>query len=310
MPRASGDDSSAATLRYRRSERTALYIETQEGDVVRLKIKVRDAVDATASTATDGDTQLAELSVSARSSVRISFHVEGDLNADELAAIRSVVEQTGTLAEDFFAGDLPAAFAAAQALDIDGSELAKVGLRLSVREHLTYSGPALPRPAPTPTPAEPPVATLPAPAETVEPTPEVAAAPAEEVSPEVTDPAPALPTAETGAETPPTSAQTPAPTVAPVSVAGQALAVIADFVQQLLDTLGAPPEPEDDAGTTPSLQLSLKLRIFQATVFNLAVTQLPGTTADDDASATAMPLVADTLEALAAAQEPPLDVRA
>lgn len=102
-------DDSAATLRYRRTERAGLYIVTQEGDVVRLRIKVRDAMDATASSGTDDGTQVAQLAVDARSSVKISFHVDGDLNAEELDAIRNVVEQVGALADQFFAGDVPAA---------------------------------------------------------------------------------------------------------------------------------------------------------------------------------------------------------
>ncbi len=136
-------DDPAATLSYQRTERAGLYIVTKEGDVVRLRIKVSDSLNATASSGTTDGTQVAQLAVDARSSVKISFHVDGDLNANELDAIRGVVEQVGALADQFFAGDVPAAFAAAQDLNIDGSQLAKVGLRLSVRESVTYRGPAL-----------------------------------------------------------------------------------------------------------------------------------------------------------------------
>src|SRR6185369_16803420 len=150
-------DDSTAMLHYRRTERAGLSIVTQEGDVVRLRIKVRDSLDAAASDATGDSTQVAQLSVDSRSSMKISFHVDGDLNADELAAIQDVVQQVGALADQFFAGDVPAAFAAAQDLNIDSWQLAKVGLRLSVRESVTYSGPALaastPAPAPAPAPA-------------------------------------------------------------------------------------------------------------------------------------------------------------
>src|SRR6185369_11865822 len=152
-------DDSTAMLHYRRTERAGLSIVTQEGDVVRLRIKVRDSLDAAASDATGDSTQVAQLSVDSRSSMKISFHVDGDLNADELAAIQDVVQQVGALADQFFAGDVPAAFAAAQDLNIDGSRLAKVGLRLSMRESVTYSGPALSAPAPsTPAPARTPIA--------------------------------------------------------------------------------------------------------------------------------------------------------
>jgi hypothetical protein len=287
--KARASDDSTATLRYRRSERTALYIQTQEGDVVRLRIKVRDSATASGSGGNGGDKPVAELSVNARSSVKISFHVDGNLNADELAAIQDVVEQVGTLADEFFAGDVPAAFAAAQDLNIDGSQLAKVGLRLSQHQSVTYRGPALAPPAAAEQPAP---AALPAPAET---TP-VAADPA----PPVVDPAPA--------------SSAPAPT----SVAGSVLGTIGDFLHQLLAALGAPAESTDGA-TQVSLSLSLKLRLFAVAVVNVAAavpaepvatdnTDTPASTDNGDTSAA--PLLADTLDALAAAHEPPLSTTA
>ncbi len=300
-------DDSAATLRYRRTERAGLYIVTQEGDVVRLRIKVSDSVNAAASDGTTDGTQVAQLSVDARSSVKISFHVDGNLNADELAAIRSVVEQVGKLADQFFAGDVPAAFAAAQDLNIDGSQLAKVGLRLSVRESSTYSGPALavaatPAPAPGPTPALP-ASTTPAGNEAppLVATEAVASAPDASTSTAdasaATDPVP----------TPPSTDPAPAPAPpAPTSVAGNALATIADFLHQLLAALGAPAVPSDGA-SQPSVSLSLKLRIFAATVAHLTIAAPPATSGSDQKAA---PLVGDTLDALAAAHDPPLSTNA
>ncbi len=302
-------DDSAATLSYRRTERAGLYIVTQEGDVVRLRIKVRDAMDATASSGTDSGTEVAQLAVDARSSVKISFHVDGDLNADELAAIRNVVEQVGALADQFFAGDVPAAFAAAQDLNIDGAQLAKVGLRLSVRQSVTYSGPALavaakPAPAPEQTPALP-VSTPPS------------STAGNDTSPVATEPVASAPDASTStadvpaaiddAPTPPStdSAPTTAPPAA-TSVAGSALTTIADFLHQLLGALGAP-APSADSTSQLSVSLSLKLRIFAATVAHLTIVAPP---AADGTEQKAAPLVGDTLDALAAAHDPPLSASA
>jgi hypothetical protein len=189
-PPATAETTSSAALRFRRSERTALYIETQEGDVVRLKIKVRDSLHAATHTGDDGAT-LTE--VAASSTIKIRFSVEGDLNADELAAIRSVVEQATAIAGEFFAGDAPEAFAAAAGLEIDGAQLARVGLRLAVREQLGYAASTTYRRAPAPAPIPAPAAIVVAPSE-----------PAAE-------PAAAAPTAATPAAT-----ETPAPSdVAP-----------------------------------------------------------------------------------------------
>jgi hypothetical protein len=300
-----------ATLRYRRSERAALYIQTQEGDVVRLRIKVRDAATATVSDGSGTDTPVAELSVSARSSVKVSFHVDGNLNADELAAIQDVVAQVGALADQFFAGDVPAAFASAQDLNIDASQLAKVGLRLSQRQSVTYSGPALSPPAPStdqPAPAESP----PAPQATAP----VVAASSEPVANVAPSDVPAAPVDEpsAAADTPPSTAaveaaatdSAPAAPTPPSSVTGNVLATIGSFLHQLLDALGTPAE-EPDATSQASLDVSLKLRLFASVVVNIAA---PASTPSTGDAATTAPLVADTLDALAATQEPPLRTNA
>ncbi len=300
-------DDSAATLRYRRTERTGLYIVTQEGDVVRLRIKVSDSVNAATSGATNDGTQVAQLEVDARSSVKISFHVDGDLNASELDAIRGVVEQVGALADQFFAGDVPAAFAAAQDLNIDGSQLAKVGLRFSVRENVTYSGPALAVPAPAapaPAPLAPPASVPPISTTGGDPPPPTT----EPVAPSPTASSPAgAPAAGDATATVPSTDPAPAPaTPAPNSVAGNALATIGDFLHQLLAVLGTQTVPSD-GGTQAPLSLSLKLRIFAATVTHLTITLPPAKEGSDGKTA---PLVGDTLDALAAAHDPPLSVSA
>jgi hypothetical protein len=307
-------DDSAATLSYRRTERAGLYIVTQEGDVVRLRIKVRDAMDATASSSTDSSTdsgtEVAQLAVDARSSVKISFHVDGDLNADELAAIRNVVEQVGALADQFFGGDVPAAFAAAKDLNIDGAQLAKVGLRLSVRQSVTYSGPALavaakPAPAPEQTPALP-VSTPPS-SSAGNDTPSPVAAEPVASAPDASTSTADVPAVTDDAPTPPSTDAAPTTaTPAATSVAGSALATIADFLHQLLGALGAPATSADGASQL-SVSLSLKLRIFAATVAHLTIVAPP---AADGTEQKAAPLVGDTLDALAAAHDPPLNASA
>ena len=297
-------DNSAATLSYRRTERAGLYIVTQEGDVVRLRIKVSDSVNAAAADGTTDGTQVAQLAVDARSSVKISFHVDGNLNADELAAIRNVVEQVGALADQFFAGDVPAAFAAAQDLNIDGSQLAKVGLRMSVRESFTYKGPAL-AVAATPAPASEPATALPA--STTPAANDASAATAPVASPPDASTSADLPAATDAVPTPPSTDPAPAPAPpAATSVAGNALATIADFLHQLLAALGAPAAPSDST-SQPSVSLSLKLQIFAATVAHLTIAAPP---AADGSDQNAAPLLGDTLDALAAAHAPPLSTNA
>ncbi|MBT8121984.1 MAG: hypothetical protein KJO10_05585 [Gammaproteobacteria bacterium] len=129
-----------AGLTYRRSERTSLTLKTQEGDTVRLKIKATEmlAVDA-GKTGDDGDGQtISELDVQASSRTRIAVRVNGDLNEQEMAAIQSVIDQAGAMAEEFFSGNTSDAFASASELEIDATQLANVRIRMKTSEQLTY----------------------------------------------------------------------------------------------------------------------------------------------------------------------------
>ena len=308
-PSACAAETSVAALRYRRSERTALYIETQEGDVVRLRIKVRSALDAKVG-ASKGEVNLEEMRVSARSDVKIRFSVDGDLNAEELAAVRSVVAQASGLAAELFAGDAPEAFATAAALEIDGAELARVALKLSVREHLTYSWRGSYRPAPAPLPPKPeqpepapsepatdaPAAEPPAPAAE---TPTAASAAPAAASGAVVD-ATDTPAEPVTADAAPADAPRPATSTDSTS---SALDTIAKFLAHLLDAL-AEPAPAVD-GDAPSIALSLKLRVFKSVALTLAATQV----AAPEEPASGVPLLGETLDALAA-HEAPLDARA
>lgn len=299
---AAEDGATAATLRYRRTERTALYIQTQEGDVVKLRIKVRDALSAAVS-GSSTDESPSDISVTSRNTLKISFSVEGDLNADELAAIRSVVEQASTLAADFFDGDLPKAFANAAALDIDAAQLARVGLKLSVRVTYAASGTYQATQFAAQPPATTPAPTTPAPT-SAEAVAEAAAAPAALEAPsaptETADTASVV-AAEPAVAEEPAATDTPAAAAAPLPVATQVLATIADFLGRLLDALAAPPTAADDVSPA-SLGLSLKLRIYSAVLVDFSVAERAN--ASDDTEAQAMPVVVETLDALAAAQQP------
>jgi hypothetical protein len=113
-------------------------------------------------------------------------------------------------------------------------------------------------------------------------------------------------------ETPPTTPTppaaeepaTPAPTSAQPNVAGMALSLIADFLEGLLDTLAA--TPAADEGGAASLDVSLRLHIYRATLVQVAATQSPS----EPEATSGVPLAAETLDALAAAHQPPLAAEA
>ena len=61
-----------------------------------------------------------------------SFSVEGDLDAEELKSIGSLIDQVGSLSDTFFGGDLDGALKQAKELSLDDNEL--VGMSLSLKQ--------------------------------------------------------------------------------------------------------------------------------------------------------------------------------
>lgn len=61
-----------------------------------------------------------------------SFSVDGDLDADELKSIGSLIDQVGSLSDRFFGGDLDGALKQAKELSLDDNEL--VGMSLSLKQ--------------------------------------------------------------------------------------------------------------------------------------------------------------------------------
>lgn len=118
-----------------RSETFELQVTTRQGD--RLRISLAQAAldyrqtDVSFSTASEGT----RLSVQQRSSsVQVgSFMVavEGDLNEQERGALNDLLRQVQGLSGQFYAGDLAGAFDSALSLNMDGSQLASMSLRLT-----------------------------------------------------------------------------------------------------------------------------------------------------------------------------------
>ncbi|MGE0861109.1 MAG: hypothetical protein AB7P42_18495, partial [Gammaproteobacteria bacterium] len=273
---------SAAAMTWQRTESTSLYLTTQEGDVVELNVMARDRASASAAQASDGSTEVAQFDLSSSSKLKLSFSVKGDLNSDELAAISDVVAQVGELADDFFNGGLPEAFATAESMAIDGSQLATVALRMSVREQFTYSGAAF-GPTIKALPSRMPMTQAAFPA--------MSSAPPAPVDTRSED-------ASTAAETA-TSEPKAAVTATPraPTATGNALDLVRGFLGKLMNTLG------DEGGKTGTVDFSLKLKMFQSAVTSISVARVePKAEAPEPLPA----LVPDTLDAIAAKQAPPL----
>ncbi|MEQ1580949.1 MAG: hypothetical protein ABL964_10180 [Steroidobacteraceae bacterium] len=128
--RDSGATDTVTAARITTKERGVLEIHTLEGDVVKIDFRNSTSLRLGSTDGTSGTQD----SLKVRISERTSLQVEGDLNPAELAAIGDLVRKVDTLANEFFAGDVEQAFAAAADLKIDGSQLADYSLQLSMSQ--------------------------------------------------------------------------------------------------------------------------------------------------------------------------------
>ncbi len=153
-------DSLTGGATYQVTEKGTIRLQTQEGDVVTIRLRNSATVNYGATGAATGAAAYAQQS--SYGSSRFSVSVQGNLNPAELGAINSVLGQVDTLANQFFSGNFADAFATASALQTDPTEIARVSIRLSESETLSVAGPAS---APA-TPATPSTPTTPDPTTT------------------------------------------------------------------------------------------------------------------------------------------------
>jgi hypothetical protein len=150
-------ESSASVLSAdtRLKQQSTIRIRTQEGDIVRFDLRFAERVSATDFSVTDGDTMFASTQVEISSRTRMVLKVNGDLNEAELAAVQNVFAQAESIANEFFGGDLAAAFEMAAGLEYDTEQLARVGMRFREKlvSNVSYAAIATTAPQPVAAPA-------------------------------------------------------------------------------------------------------------------------------------------------------------
>lgn len=125
----------------RTRERSSIRIRTQEGDIVKFHLKRAENLSATdtafSTNGTSGSTTQVEIS----SRSRMVLRVDGDLNEAELAAIQNVFTRAESIADEFFNGDLSAAFDLAAGFEYDTDQLARVRMGFRSRQvtNISYS---------------------------------------------------------------------------------------------------------------------------------------------------------------------------
>lgn len=110
-------------------------LNTREGD--RVKISLAQSQSQQFQYANTGQQQ--SLGAYASQGAQFSLVVEGDLNSDELAAINDLLSQVNSLASQFYAGNLDAAWEQALALGFDEQQIGSYRLSLSQVEVQTVS---------------------------------------------------------------------------------------------------------------------------------------------------------------------------
>lgn len=208
-------DAFAASVQVARKERGSLVLTTQDGDVLRIRFRASERQQLELAGVNTGDAQAASAQWSSSARSRTRVEVEGSLDAGELKAIEDFVGKVDTLANEFFEGDVEAAFAAAAALDYDAGEIAGFSLKLSMRESVQASA--------------------------VQRTTAGGASPAARVaapSPQVVTDAAATPAAPTQSAAP--SAATSAATATMPARTSDPMPTVQDFMQRMLRTADAP----------------------------------------------------------------------
>lgn len=151
----------AAAAREVTRERFSLDVLTAEGDRVSIRFKSLSVTEVAAAQVSDAESTSTAVQASVISRGRFKVEVDGDLNAAERAAIGDLLDEVDDVAQDFFGGDVQAAFAAASRVGLDSDALSAFSLRLSYSRSVAVQAyaktaaigapatPATPAPAPT-----------------------------------------------------------------------------------------------------------------------------------------------------------------
>lgn len=119
---------------YQREESLSFSLTTRDGDTV--QISLANALNARFGydSASAGGASIESYAGRISGGSDFLLQVDGDLDEGELEAINNLVAQVDELAQSFFAGDFDQAFAYAQEIGFDSSELASFSLDLSLSE--------------------------------------------------------------------------------------------------------------------------------------------------------------------------------
>nr|WP_242521517.1 DUF5610 domain-containing protein [Motiliproteus sp. SC1-56] len=130
-PEHSGKTAFMAAERYQSAESLSLKVRTRDGDEVTIHFNRASDYQAGFASYSDGQVSAATFSLARSESSHYRFSVEGELDEDEIDALQALIKDVNEIADDFFDGDIQAAFEQAKEFRLDTTELAAMSLRLS-----------------------------------------------------------------------------------------------------------------------------------------------------------------------------------
>ncbi|MEH6811424.1 MAG: DUF5610 domain-containing protein [Motiliproteus sp.] len=121
-----------AAERYSESESFSLKLRTQDGDKVVIKFDSASSYESSFGAYNDGEGNSAtSFSIDRSESSNFKFSVKGELDEGEIDAIQNLIKDVSLIADDFFDGDIQAAFDQASEFQMDKTELASMHLKLT-----------------------------------------------------------------------------------------------------------------------------------------------------------------------------------
>lgn len=122
-----------------RAQSLQLEIMTAEGDRVTLSLAGSRSVQLAGYQASDASTAVAATGVTVAASGNFSYAVEGELSAEESAAIQDLLARVDELAGRFFSGDLDGLLRQVNDVDLDMEQLASFSLQMDMTRAVEVS---------------------------------------------------------------------------------------------------------------------------------------------------------------------------
>lgn len=128
----------SAAERYQSAESFSLKVKTQDGDKVSIHFAATQHYESSLGYYNDGEgTSAAAFSIDRSQNSNYMFSVKGNLDAAEIDALQNLIQDMSLIADDFFDGDIQAAFEQANEFQMDKTELASMHLTLKRSEQYT-----------------------------------------------------------------------------------------------------------------------------------------------------------------------------